>query len=137
MRSIIVVLDIVLNLMIFPHMDMSNPLAFLARSVTYFVCFVLLLVNLYVWSLLVVLDLPLKQLLETSVKLVFAYPVRSLGILVATAIPILISLLLPQGVFLFATLSACTLIATMGTWRVIRRHLPEGELAVLEASHSP
>lgn len=141
--SLIGVLDllagglIVLNLSIFPMMDMSDPLAFLARSITYFVAFVFLLVNLYLWSLLVVLDVPLKQLIETSLKLVFIYPVWSVGVLAAAVVPILISLFLPQAILLLVTVAGCVFIICKGTWRIIRRHLSESELAALEAAHSP
>lgn len=126
-----------LNLSIFPRMEMSDPLAFLARSVTLFGGLMLVLTNFYVWSLMVLVDLPLKQLIEAALKLVFMYPIGSLGLLAATAIPIVFSLLLPQGIFLLATVAGCVLIICLGTWRVIRRHLSESERAALEAPHSP
>lgn len=127
---------IALNLSIFPRMDMSDPFAFVARSVTIAVAVATLLVNLYAWSLLVVLDVPLRSILGAAFKLAFAYPLWSVGVLIAAAVPIMISLVLPQGVFVLATASACVLIINLGTWRIIRRHLPESELSVLETSQA-
>jgi uncharacterized membrane protein YesL len=117
-------------------MDLSNPIVFVSRSVTVFVGLATLLVNLYVWSLLVLYeDMGLKQLAETSIKLVFAYPLRSIGVLIVALIPVAISLVFPQVVFLVFTISCFVLIVNMGTWRMIRRHIPEDELQYLEERH--
>lgn len=122
---------VALNFWILPRMDMSDPLAFLARSVTLFAGLAALLVNLYAWSLLVLVEASLRDLLEASLKLVFAYPLWSVGVLAAAALPVGFSLLLPQGFFLIASVAACMLIVNLGTWRVIRHHLPENALESL------
>lgn len=116
---------VVLNLWIFTRMDLDRELIGLAsRSVTFFVAYVLLLVNLYAWSLLVAReDLPVGVLLKSALALAFTHPIWSTAVLVAAALPVLISLLLPRGIFVLGTISAVVLISTMGTWRVIRRHL--------------
>lgn len=118
---------VVLNTAIFPHMDMSaDPLAFAARSVTLFAGLTLLMLNVYLWPLLVLLDeMPLRQLVETAARLVFAHPLWSLLIVVAVAFIVGFSLLLPRGVFAIATASASSLIVYLGAWRVIQRHLPD------------
>jgi hypothetical protein len=127
---------VVLNLYILPMMDMSNPLAFLARSMTIFVGVALLLFNMYAWSLMVVVeDMTLKQIILASFKLVFAYPFWSIGVLIAAIVPLIISLLLPQIVLVLVTFSVMAFIIAWGTWRIIRRHLPEEDLEVLEAAH--
>lgn len=120
---------IALNLLIMLQMNPSDVLAWAARSVTLFAGLALLLVNLYAWPLLVTLDLPLRPLLASSCRLVFTYPLWSLGVLAAAAVPALFSLLLPQAIFLIATVSCCVLIVNLGAWRVIRRHLPPGDEA--------
>ena len=48
-------------------------------------------------------------------------------VLIAAVIPVLFSLLLPQAIFLIATVSGFPLIINWGTWRVIRRHLTPDE----------
>jgi uncharacterized membrane protein YesL len=114
---------IVLNLTILPFMSGSDPIAFLARSVTLFAGIMLILVNFYVWALLVQIDMPLQQLITVSIRFVFMYPVWTLGILLAAVLPILISWILPQAVFLLVTVSAIAWIICRGTWHVIRQHL--------------
>ncbi|HLU09095.1 MAG TPA: DUF624 domain-containing protein [Oceanobacillus sp.] len=127
---------VVFNAFIFPMMDMSNPIVFASRSMTIFIALALLLTNLYVWSLMVLYeDMSVKQLAKTSIKLVFAYPFWSIGTLIVALVPVIISLVFPQIVFLIFTISCFVMIVNMGTWRVIRRHIPEEELQHLEARH--
>lgn len=115
------------NLAIFPFMDLSaDPFAFWARSVTLFVAAALLLVNLYAWPLLVLLEeSSLKTVLENAVRLVFAHPLWSALMLVVVAAIVVVSLLLPRGVFVLATASACAWVICWGAWRVIRGHLAD------------
>lgn len=117
---------IALNMSIFPRMDTaSDPFAFIARSVTLFVALALLLVNLYAWPLLVLIEsMPISRVLRSAFTLAFTNPVWSLGVLAAAAAPILIGLLLPRGILLFGAVSACVWIVNWGTWRIIRRYLP-------------
>lgn len=119
------------NLLIFRLMNTLDLMGFLARSVTLFVGLALLLTNLYVWSLMVISNMPIRQLIETSYKLMFAHPLWSCGVLIAAAIPVAISLLLPRAVFLLVTVSACALIISRGTWPIIQRHLSQDALTYL------
>lgn len=113
------------NLAIFPLMDLTtDPLAFLARSVTLFVALALLLLNLYVWPLLVLLEnASLKTLLENALRLMFAHLLWSLLVLLLVAVIVAVSLLLPRGVLVLATASAVAWVTSWGAWRVIRQHL--------------
>lgn len=110
---------ILLNLRIFALANAPDMLMFMSRSVTLFVGLIVLLANLYAWPLLVVADLPLRELIVLSFKLVFAYPLRSFIVFGAALLPLLISLLLPQGVFALVTVSAIVWIIAKGTWPVI------------------
>lgn len=116
---------VVLNVSIFPYMDLrADPIAFLSRSVTIFAALALLLINLYAWSLMVILPaLTIRQILVNAAMFVFTHPLWSIVVLIAAALPVVISLFLPRGIFVIATASACALIACMGAWRVIRQHL--------------
>jgi uncharacterized membrane protein YesL len=118
-----------INVLIFREMPLYDVIGLLSRSVTFFAALVLLLANLYIWSLMVVVEMSLSDLVTTSFKLVFLYPLRSCAILLAAAVPIAISLLLPRGVFLLITVSTIALIITTGTWPLIQRHLPEETLS--------
>jgi uncharacterized membrane protein YesL len=119
------------NLLIFQLMRTLDVMGFLARSVSLFVGLALLLTNLYVWSLMVISDMPIGQLIETSFVLMFAQPLRSCGVLIVAAIPVAISLLLPRGIFLLVTVSACAFIINRGTWPIIQRYVPERVLPYL------
>ena len=116
-----------LNLSILARMDGGDPLAFVARSLTLFAGTALLFINLYAWSLLVVVDLPIRALVVAAARLAFSYPLWSLGVLAGALIPVGVSLLLPMGVFLLATASACVWIITAGTWRVMQKHVVVSE----------
>jgi uncharacterized membrane protein YesL len=124
---------IVLNFSIFRLMDMSGVIAILSQSITIFATLVLLLVNLYVWPLLVTFDLPFRDLLETSVKLAFAHPIASIGMLLGTLAILLVSTLLPAMFTLLASVSACALFISWGVWRIVRGHIAEDERARLES----
>ncbi len=113
------------NLLILTVMNLdTDVIAIISRSVTLFAALALLLINLYVWSLLVLVDsLSVPRLISSAVRLVFAHPLWSSGVLIAALLPVLISLLLPQGVFVLFTASLTALIICKGTGRVINRYL--------------
>ncbi|MBZ0293918.1 MAG: hypothetical protein K8L99_15240, partial [Anaerolineae bacterium] len=85
--------------------------------------------------LLVVAELSLRQIIEMSFKLVFAHPLASFITLFGGLLPILINLflMLPAIVTIFVTVSLSVWIINRGTWRVIRRYIPEDELREYES----
>jgi uncharacterized membrane protein YesL len=127
---------IVMNLSILVTMDLANPLAVLSWCTTLFAGMILLLANLYVWSLLVVIEEPVSQIIKISLKLVVVHPLWSLGVLVAASLPFVVGLVLPLAVLLFASISLSSLIINRGTWHIIRRYLSEDELRSLETNHT-
>ena len=123
------------NLRILAMMDGANAIAIVSRSTTGLAGLVLLLANLYMWSLLVVAELPLRRIVKMSFQLVLAHPLWSSRVLLAAIIPFLVSLVLPTIVMLFGTVSLSAWIINRGTWHIIRRYLPEDELDNLETKH--
>ena len=123
------------NLRILAMMDGANAIAIVSRSTTVLAGLVLLLANLYMWSLLVVAELPLRRIVKMSFQLVLAHPLWSSRVLLAAIIPFLVSLVLPTIVMLFGTVSLSAWIINRGTWHIIRRYLPEDELDNLETKH--
>lgn len=113
------------NILILSQMNINaDPVAFLSRSVTLFAALALLLLNLYVWHLLVLLETwTTGQLIRAAMRLVFVYPLWSISVLLAVLVMFGISLLLPQGSFVLATAAVMTWITCRGTWRVIQKHL--------------
>lgn len=117
---------LLLNLVIFQRMDAGQIGTVLSQSATLFVGLTALTVNLYLWPLMVIFDdLPLRRLVDTSLKLVFAFPAWSLVMLILALIPFVLSLLLFTGTLVLATFSAASILINWGAWRIIRRYMPE------------
>lgn len=118
---------VILNLSIFSFMDSSGDIvAFIARSVTIFVALALVIVNFYLWPMLVLYEDPsLMTLLRNATGLVAAHLLLTIGMLFVVITIIGVSLMLPRGVFLFGTISLCAYFISMGAWRAIRQHIPK------------
>lgn len=127
---------VLLNMRILLLTDTANPITLISSTMTFFAGLALLLLNLYIWSLLVLFDQSLWHIIQSSAKLVIVHPFWSIGVLIAAVVPILISLVLPRAIFLFGTISLSALIINKGTWHIIRRYVPEEELKLLEASEN-
>ena len=126
---------VILNFSIFRLMKLPQPLTLVFQSLTLFVGMTVILVNLYLWPLLVTLDFPLRNLMETALKLVFAHPFASIGMLLGTLVLLLGSTLLPAIFLLLASFSACALFSSWGAWRVVRGYIAEDERSRLESRH--
>lgn len=116
---------VALNLNILNKMGIDTLPAFFARSVAFFVAAVTLLTNLYLWPLLVSVDLPLRQLIRVAVKLVFLHPAWSLVATLLALAPLLSVLLLPRFIAVLIAFSGCALLASWGAWRVLDQHKRE------------
>jgi uncharacterized membrane protein YesL len=116
---------ILVNLTILNHMPIATLPALMARNVAFFVGLLTVLVNLYLWPLLVTVDLPVSRLIRIAARLVFLHPAWSLfaGTLMLT--PLLLSLILPQFIALILTFSSTALLASWGAWHVIEQHKQE------------
>lgn len=131
--TLVILLDVavgglvVINVLIFRLMDASGTLTMLSQSATLFVGLTVCAVNLYVWPLMVAFDdWSLRQLLNTALKFVFAYPLWSGMMLFLAFVPFIVSLLfLPAAVLLLATFSTSALLVSRAAWHIIQRHLPE------------
>jgi uncharacterized membrane protein YesL len=134
--SIIVVLDlllgglVILNFFLFRLMNIPPPITLLFQSVTLFVAVTLIMVNLYLWPLMVTFgDFSLRRLVDTSLRLVFIHPLWSLVMLVLALLPFALSMLLPVAVLVLASFSTFALIVSWAALRVIRRYLPEPKVS--------
>jgi uncharacterized membrane protein YesL len=115
---------VVLNFSIFRLMEMAQALTLISQSVTLFVALATIMVNLYVWPLMVSFeDLTLRQLLETAVKMAFVHPGWSFVMLILALIPFMVSLIVPAAAFVLGTFSAFALIVSWASWRVIHQYV--------------
>ncbi len=119
---------IAINISIVGRMQADELMFVVSGAVTLFVGTIVLSVNVYMWALLALEDLPVRRVIEMSLRFALAYPLPTFGVLGASAALIAVSLLLPRGVFVFVTASAVAYVTAWGSWRVIRRHLTGEEL---------
>jgi uncharacterized membrane protein YesL len=120
---------VVVNFLAFRVMDMSNPIAVLSRSITLFIALIAIMVNLYLWPMMVSFDMPLRQLVANAVRLVFVHPLWSLFMVIVAVLPLVASLVLPAALVIFATISTMALLVSKAAWRIIRRYVPEEEVS--------
>lgn len=116
---------VALNLLILRQMGLGQLLAAISLSLTLLVALLVLATNAYAWPLLILQDLPLRNVLQNAFKLALAHSGWTALVLLAAVLPLLLSLFLPQAVFLTVSFSASALITTWGAWRVIRPYLNE------------
>jgi uncharacterized membrane protein YesL len=117
---------VIADFSIFRLMNMAQPLALLSQSVTLFVAFIAIMVNLYFWPLMVTCELPFRELLDASLKFVFMHPVWSVMMLVMELAIVAGSLLfLPGAALVLVTGSTLALTSSWAAWRIIRRYVVE------------
>jgi len=119
---------ILLNLLILRQMEIGQIMVILTFAVTIFATLLLILVNVYLWPLLVTMDLPLRDLLKSGIRLAILHPLWGLLVAVVAAIPSVLSLVLPGFFMLTLTFAATAFIVQWGAWRIIHRYLDESEL---------
>lgn len=111
---------ITINLFLLPHLI---ALRIIVASVTMLAAAVVLLVNVYLWPLLVTQDQPLRVLLTNALRLAFAHPLNGAGVALLAALPIVGSILLPGFFLLTCTGAGTALLVQWGAWRIIRRYV--------------
>lgn len=137
--SIIGLIDLVVfgvitaNLIIFARMDGQQLLTRVSQVATLFFGFAALLINLYIWPLLVTFKLTLRQLFDTALRMAFGHALWSMFLLCLVIVMLLISTQLPSMFTIIGTVSACVLWINWGTWRVIRRYVAPEEMARFKA----
>lgn len=119
------------NLLMFQVMDMSDILAFLSRSVTFYFAVLLIIFNVYVWTLLAVWDKPLKHILKFSLQLLFAQPLWSIVIAIAVISPPIVSTIMPAAVWVTVTGAISAYIACRGTWFVVTKYTDPKDFMLL------
>ncbi|MBI5960427.1 MAG: DUF624 domain-containing protein [Chloroflexi bacterium] len=116
---------IYLDLRILDTMAINSVMASVSRSINFFVAAIILMVNIYVWPLLVTLDLPARQIINIAIKLVFLHPVWSIFALSIALAPLLLGLILPGFLVLMGVFSSCALLASWGAWHILEQHKTE------------
>lgn len=107
---------ILLDLTILDAMQVTSIPVLFSRNVAFFVAVV---ANLYIWPLLVTLDLPVHTLIRVALRLVMLEPLWSIFATVLMLTPLLLTLFLPRVVVAF---SCSALLASWGAWHVIEQY---------------
>ena len=123
---------VLLNLRIFEFMDGSAILLFVSRSMTLSVAILLVLINIYLWTLIAVWDAPFQRLLKLSIQLVFAQPLWTLAIGIGCAMAIIFSTFLPIAIFISITGAVVAFIACRGLWFVATKYVLPSEIPLIE-----
>lgn len=113
---------IVLNLTILDAMQVTSVLTLFSRNVAFLVAALAVATNLYVWPLLVTLDLPLKQLIKVALRLVFLEPLWSIFATILMLSPLLLALFLPRFAAVLLAFACSALLASWGAWHVIEKY---------------
>jgi uncharacterized membrane protein YesL len=127
----IAILDVVIlgwlgfNLLIWPRMGLPNLVFSTFMGITVLICTLTIMANLYIWILLVIYDLPLRDLVKTALALVFRHFLWSVLLLALVLIIVVFNLVLPVILIIFLLVPTCTYIIAWGAWRVIQLYDPE------------
>lgn len=116
---------IALNLTILDTMELPALPALLSRNVAFLAIVITLLVNLYIWPLMVTFDLSIRELIKIALRLVVLHPLWSVFAAMLTLVPLLLALILPRFVAILLAFSSCALLGSWGAWRVIEPYQHE------------
>jgi uncharacterized membrane protein YesL len=126
--SLIGLIDVVLfgiltlNLNLIPQMGLPAPVHYPLFGITLFVCLLVLMANLYIWTLLVMYDLPLKKLIDVAITLSIAHFGWTACLLVMTSATLMMGFVLPALISVFILFSSCAYIIAWGAWRIIEQY---------------
>jgi uncharacterized membrane protein YesL len=125
---------IAINFQILNVMDPPSLIFWLFRSIYVFLVLAALMTNLYLWPLLVMLDLPLRPLVTVAAKLALTHPLWSLLTLGLALSPLVLAVFVPLALSVVIVFSITGLIVNWSAWRVIREHVTPEELARISRS---
>ena len=120
--DLLVAVPLVLNLAI-SLAAAPEPLMVMARGLTIGALLALAATNIYLWPLLVMLELPLPRLWRVAVRVLFINPWPALLSLLACTLIVGSSLFLPKAFMLLFTVSAVAFTCCFGAWRGLRPYL--------------
>jgi uncharacterized membrane protein YesL len=116
------------NVLILRQMDMGQVPMILSGAVTILLSTFTVVANVYAWPLLIASSDNVTTLVQNAVRLGFAHLDWTLLVIMLAVIPLVLSLFVPQAVFLIGSFSASGLIVSWGAWQMIRRYFDVGNL---------
>ncbi|MGJ3237133.1 MAG: DUF624 domain-containing protein [Anaerolineae bacterium] len=125
---------LILNVLIFLEMDITQWLPRISLGATIFTLFIFLMANILAWVLIAVWDAPFKRIVTFAIRLVFVNPFWTVITGGCAILPFLFSLVLPAAVFVTVTGALAAAIAARGTHYLMRTYLPESQYTLLDVS---
>lgn len=122
----------VINLQAINMMNVPDVVAYLLGGFNLFLALMLLMINVYIWPLLVLFDLPLRRLLHVAPRLALVHPLWSMAVVGLALIPVALSFVVPVLLVLLFGAAAIALIVNWGAWRIIKRYATPQEMAELD-----
>jgi uncharacterized membrane protein YesL len=122
------------NFTVLNIMNPPGPIFWLFRSIYIFLAIMTLMTNLYLWPLLVLFDLQLRNLVTVSIKLVFMHPLWSLFTLGLALLPLSLAVFVPLALSIIVIFSMAVLIINWGAWQIIKKYVTQAEIAELNFS---
>lgn len=119
---------IVANFNILGIMNPPTLVFVLLGGIYIFLVIATLMTNLYLWSLLVLTDPPLRRLVTVSIQLAFAHPLWSLFTLGLALLPLVLAAFIPPVLSVIVVFSTTVLIINWGTWQIIKQYVTPEEL---------
>ena len=123
---------VLLNLRIFEVMNGSDVLIYVSRGATFSIALLLVLTNLYLWTLIAVWDAPFRRLLKLSIQLVFAQPLWTVAIFIGCIVVVIASIILPIAFLIAASGAVMGYILSRGTWIVVTKYVLPSEVPLID-----
>lgn len=113
---------IALNIQVIPQMNLPTLVIYPFLAITLFMGLLAVMVNLYLWALIVRYDLTIKQLVNVAVRLTFLHFGWTLGLLVMVGGVLMMGLIVPALISVLILFSSCAYLITWGAWRIIQHY---------------
>jgi uncharacterized membrane protein YesL len=110
------------NFHILPQMGLPIPIYYPFLGVMLFISLLVVMVNLYIWVLLVVYDLELRRLIDVAIKLSVAHLGWTAWLLFLTCGVLTLGLFLPALISVLVLFTGCACLITWGAWRIIQHY---------------
>ncbi len=123
---------VLFNFRIFTLMDASDLLVYVSRGATFSIALLLILINLYLWTLIAVWDAPFRRLLKLSIQLVFAQPLWTAAIFIGCLVVVIASIILPIAFVIAVSGAIIGYIAGRGTWIVVTKYVLPSEVPLID-----
>lgn len=139
--TVIVLVDVVVGFVVYMNFTALNMMGLnpvfssFLRGLNILIAFVVLAANIYLWTLLVLFDLPLRRLFNVAFRLALGHPFSSFLTLVLAVLPLVILVLVPNVFLVLVVFSASALAINWGGWRIIKKYATPEEITQLEESY--